>query len=282
MRDPGLGEESAVGISLLLLSAEGRELLSRIYKEYMQIAAEASLPMIIEAPTWRINRIRCRQAGLDAGDMNQRAMDFARGLVDQTPGGRVVVAGLLAPAGDAYQPKEALPEEEAFVFHQEQASALARLGADLLLAATLPALCEAKGLARACETSGLPYLPGLVLDHRGRMLDGTGLAAAMDAIDCCVSNPPPGYMIICTHPNKVLRALAEQGPLPRLLGLQANASDLSPEELDQLDYMDQGEPEELAAGLAKLHFSHGLKILGGCCGTDGRHMKAFIQALARG
>ncbi|MCF8032616.1 MAG: homocysteine S-methyltransferase family protein [Desulfarculaceae bacterium] len=281
-RDPGLGEDSTVGISLLLLSQQGREILARIYREYLLLAAKASLPMIIEAPTWRINRVRCRQAGIDPGDMNQRAVDFVRGLASEIPGARVVVAGLMAPAGDAYEPGEALQEEEAFAFHQEQASALAKAGADFLLPATLPALGEAKGLARACETSGLPYLPGLVLGQNGRMLDGTSLARAMDEIDACVNNPPPGYMIICTHPNKVSRALTEQGPLPRLIGLQGNASELSPEELDSLDHVDQGDPEDFGARLADLHLTHGMQILGGCCGTDGRHMKAFIQALAKG
>jgi len=279
---PRLEEDPHVGNARLLLSAEGREALAGIYVEYLSIAAEASLPMMIQAPTWRINRIRCGRAGLEVDDMNRRAADFVRGLADKTPGSRVVVAGLMAPAGDAYQPEEALSEEEAFAFHQEQAMALAEAGADFLMPATLPELGEAKGLARACETSGLAYVPCFVLDNSGRLLDGTSLPEAMQAVDACVSNPPPCHMICCTHPKKASLALANHGPMPRLVGLQANASELSVEELERLGHTDQGDPEDFAARLARLHFEHGLKVLGGCCGTDGRHMRAFIKALSRG
>ncbi len=279
---PRLEEDPHVGNARLLLSAEGRQALAGIYLEYLSIAAEASLPMIIQAPTWRVNRVRCKRAGLDVDDMNRRAVGFVRDLANKTPGSRVVVAGLMAPAGDAYKPEDALLEDEAFAFHQEQASALAQAGADFLMPATLPELGEAKGLARACATSGLAYVPCFVLDNRGRLLDGTSLPEAMQAVDACVGKPPACHMICCTHPKKASLALAEHGPMPRLAGLQANASELTPEELERLGHTDQGDPDDFAARLAGLHLDHGMKVLGGCCGTDSRHMRAFVRALGRG
>jgi len=193
---------------------------------------------------------------------------------------RILVAGLMGCRGDAYRPDQALSEDRAFAHHEPQARALARAGADLLMAATLPALCEALGLARAMASCGVPYVVSFVLGREGLLLDGTALDKAMAAVDEHAEPRALGFMINCVHPARLL-ALLEQDRAPlargRLLGLQGNASLKSPDELDGLDHLDAGDPEAFGEAMAALHQRFGLKVLGGCCGTDERHMEAVAR-----
>ena len=59
----------------------------------------------------------------------------------------------------------------------------------------------------------------------------------------------------------------------RVIGLQANASAKSPEELEGLSYVDADAPAMLADAILRVHRRFGIKILGGCCGTDHRHIE---------
>jgi homocysteine S-methyltransferase len=101
--------------------------------------------------------------------------------------------------GDAYSPAEALLVDEALEFHAWQAGKLADTGADFLLAATLPALSEATGLALALAATGKPYLLSFVVRPEGTLLDGTPLKDAIAAIDSAVTPSPLAYLINCTH-----------------------------------------------------------------------------------
>ena len=153
----------------------------------------------------------------------------------------------------------------------------------LILAATLPAASEAEGLARALADVGCPYLISFVIRPDGRLLDGTRLDTAMRRIDDRTDPPPAAYMVNCVHPDHLDAALAGMPaaapPTGRLLGLQANASRLSPEALDGRALLDASVPDEFAAAMVRLHRRYGLKILGGCCGTDQRHLQAMAAAL---
>jgi homocysteine S-methyltransferase len=65
----------------------------------------------------------------------------------------------------------------------------------------------------------------------------------------------------------------------RVLGLRANASRLSHAELDEAEELDSGNPEELALEYVALRDRlPRLGVLGGCCGTDHRHVEAMCRA----
>ncbi len=269
-----------------VLEPEGCRALSLIWAQYIAVGRRYDLPLILGAPTWRASAERARLAGLQQGvAINAVAVSFLKNLRDRAGayGRRIMVAGMIACRHDAYKPQLALGAEAARRFHAPQIEALAAGGPDLILAATLPALSEAEGLARALSDAGGPYLLSFVIRPDGTLLDGTALDAAIRHIDAAVSPPPSGYMVNCVHPDNLAAALASLPaaalPQGRLLGLQANASKLSPEALDGRAECDAEPPEAFGAAMAQLHRRYGLRILGGCCGTDQHHIQSVAAAL---
>jgi len=189
--------------------------------------------------------------------------------------------------GDAYNPAEALAVDEAREFHAWQAGKLADAGVDFLLAATLPAVCEATGLALALAATGRPYIVSFVVRPEGTLLDGTPLKDAIAAIDGAVTPRPLAFMINCTHASFARVALlhgTNSSPLvrQRVIGLLANTAALSPEELNESTSLVEEEPEVFGKQVAGLHRELGLKILGGCCGTDERHIRSLGAQLVAG
>jgi homocysteine S-methyltransferase len=84
-------------------------------------------------------------------------------------------------------------------------------------------------------------------------------------------------MVNCAHPIHIAPALAEPGSWPRrIAGLRYNASAKSHAELDQATGLDDGNPRLLADQHAQLALLlPPVPVLGGCCGTDTRHVAAL-------
>lgn len=284
---------------LTLYRAGERDVLAGIYRSYLDIAARSGLPMQIGTPTWRAHKAcLARQSFSAPGDVarvNADAvaflMDLRRdaGLEDQ-----VVIAGVIGPQGDGYDPTHAPDRDAAHAYHQAQADSLAAAGVDLLYAPTFASAAEMEGVARAMATTGLPYVLAPVIDPQGRLLDASPLTDAVARIDAEVVPPPAYFMIGCTHPTR-FRAAQETGPLPpaaaatgergrgalgpRVVGLKANASARPPEELVALNQLDAGDPQAFAADMVGLRRDFRLRVLGGCCGTDHRHIAALAEQL---
>jgi S-methylmethionine-dependent homocysteine/selenocysteine methylase len=272
----------------LIYSAAGREAMAQLYSQYLRIAASHRLPILVAAPTWRANPERVKQAAM--GDVNTVNHDAVRFLRDVCNGcdcrtSPVMVGGLMACRGDAYQPQEALDTPSAEAYHRPQARSLATAGVDFIMAATLPALPEAIGLARVLASLPVPYIISFIVHRDGSILDGTPLTAVIEQIDRQVNPRPAFYMVNCVHPDTVVTglgaALTEKSLLRnRLWGIQANTSARTPDELDGSDALDTAEPEPFAAKVANLHTRFGMKVLGGCCGTDHRHIEAIAKRLS--
>ena len=261
----------------------GRPLIRGIYESYVRVAEAADLPLVIGTPTFRASRNYAEAAGR-GGDVTElnRAAAAMQAEVREGASTPVFVAGILGPAGDAYTPGDALPADEAAIYHSEQAEALAGAGVDLLFAPTFPAVGEARGVARAMAETGLPYVVSLVLGGDGRVLDGTGLDAAIEAIDAA-ADPSPTYLSLsCVHTSVAAVALESLAARERLLELKANGSPLSTAELIQLDHPETDAPEVFAERMWDLHERFGLRVLGGCCGTDDRHIAALARRATGG
>jgi S-methylmethionine-dependent homocysteine/selenocysteine methylase len=276
-----------VQVAAIVDDPAGGPVLRRIYEGYVAAARSFGLPVIIGTPTFRASLNFIRQAGLGDADtvrqLNADAVAMHREIRARSDHEPVFVAGAIGPSGDAYQPVESLPAEEAREYHGLQAEALARAGVDLLYAPTFPAVEEALGVAMAMGATGLPYVVSFVLDAEGRVLDGTPLHAAIERIDA--KAPPLFYSISCVHPSVAARALRGERVFSdlvarRLVEFKANASALSTTELVQLDHPEGDDPEHFAAGMWEIHEDFGLRILGGCCGTDDRHMRALAARMA--
>lgn len=264
-----------------------RAALESICRQYLDIGCRFGLPLLLSTPTWRASRERIEAAGYTGTDVNGDNARFMKGLQRGygTYADKVIVCGLMSCRGNAYNPGEALDVTEAREYHAWQAGKLAGTEVDFLLAATLPALSEATGLAFALAATGKPYLVSFVVRQEGTLLDGTPLKNAIAAIDAAVTPRPVAYLINCTHASFARSALTHESNSSalvrqRIIGLLANTAPLTPEELDESAALVEEAPEEFGACVAKLHSELGLKILGGCCGTDDRHITALAARLA--
>jgi len=263
-----------------IYSDAGRDALCGLYRQYLDIGRAADLPMIVCTPTWRANPVRLLQAGLADRDVNGDGVRFLAAIREEYGeyAKRVFVGGLVGCARDAYKPEEGLRAEDAATFHGAQTRALAAGGVDFLLAATLPNVGEARGIAAAMAECGVPYVLSFVVKSNGRVLDGSPLCDAVGVIDRAVSPRPLFYMANCVHPT-VFEAALETAIFrahqvtERVIGLQANASSKSTEELDGLGQLDADSPELLADAMLRVRRRFGTRVLGGCCGTDHRHIE---------
>ena len=275
--------------ALLIYDIEGRKELERMWRGYADVGREFSLPMILLSPTWRANEERLRAAGhSNVEKVNRDGVRFLAELRGRYGdySSRIFIGGLMGCRGDAYQPAQVLSEREAARFHARQIRALADTETDFLMAATLPALSEAVGIARAMAETGKPYVLSFVIRASGALLDGTPLSEAVARIDAEVTPKPAGFMVNCVHPQVFAEAMDHQcarrpGMSERIIGLQANTSRKSPEELDQSAEYFAESPETLAEGMLSAHRRFGTRILGGCCGTDERHIRAIAQRVSQ-
>ena len=188
--------------------------------------------------------------------------------------------------GGAYNQSEALTSNEAHAFHTWQANRLAEAGVDFLLAATLPAFSEATGLAKALAATGKPYIISFLTRSEGTMLDGTPLKEVISRIDTDVDPMPIAYMSNCTHVSFFKAAMMHETHSSskvrkRVAGLLANTAALKPEELDESEELVEEDPQTFGKSVASLHEELGMKILGGCCGTDHRHIETLARRLAK-
>ena len=261
-------------------------LLADIFKGYLDIGKTTGLPLLISTPTWRASQERIHSAGYANRDVNADNYKFLNDLRKAygTYAEKVIICGLMSCRGDAYNPAERLSEAEAERFHSWQAGKLAETGVDCLLAATLPALSEALGLAAAQAATGKPYIISFVLRPQGTLLDHTPLKEALAAIDAKIHPKPMAYLANCTHASFFRSAISHpvnSSPLirRRIMGLLANTAALEPETLDDSQKLIGENPEAFGHNMASLKDEFGLKILGGCCGTDERHIAALADKL---
>ena len=281
-RHPRVPFDASVGTGALVLDERFRELLADVHRGYLQIGRDRGLSMLLQSDTWRATEARIEASGWKGVDLNRANVELIRKIADE---GRAtastVVGGLLGPAGDAYAPGEALGSDDARRYHAPQTEALAAAGVDLLVCATLPALSEAVGLAQAMGATGLPYLVGFVVRPTGKLLDGTALTDAVALIDDGTEPPPTAYILNCVHPRVADAALgASPGAVGRVVGLLANTSARDPDELDGLVDLDTAEPVPFAHEVVDVGERRALPLLGGCCGTDDRHIAEIARLLA--
>lgn len=286
-RNPDCELDPHIVNSGFIYQAEKRAALAAICRQYLDIGFRHDVPLLLSTPTWRASRERIAAAGLSGTDVNGdnfRFLDTLRSCYGAYAR-KVVICGLLSCRGNAYDPTEALAAADAHEFHDWQATMLAQTGIDFLLAATLPALSEAIGLASAMAATGKPYIISFVARPEGTLLDGTPLKEAIAAIDGAAHPQPLAYMVNCTHVSVFRAALRHEVNLSlpardRMVGLLANTAALSPEELDNRSGLVEEDPEVFGRSVAALHGEFGMKILGGCCGTDDRHIRCLASRLS--
>ena len=203
-----------------------------------------------------------------------------RGGYLDSAGSPVVISGCIGPRADAYRPAERMGEDEAEDYHTEQIAILAATEVDLVHAMTMTYAAEAIGIARAAADAGVPAVISFTTETDGCLPDGTPLADAVAAVDAETGAGPVYYGVNCAHPRHFESALSSGPTGARVRSVRANASRKSHAELDESLVLDAGDPAELATDYLRLRAQHpSISILGGCCGTDARHVQAIADAV---
>jgi len=254
----------------LIYDEAGGKLLRGLYEDYIAIASGAELPFLMCTPTWRTDRERVKESGCPES-INRDAVRFLQ-EIRQTRGG-IKIGGIIGCKNDAYLPEEGLSISEAESYHSWQIAELAEGGADFLIAETIPKVEEAIGIAKAMEGTGEPYFISFVINREGRVLDGSALHEAVDRVDSAVARRPLGYMINCAYPTFLRAAKQPPALFDRLVGCLANASSLDHCDLDSSEKLQTESVDEWAVEMLLLNRKHGIKVLGGCCGTGVEHLR---------
>jgi homocysteine S-methyltransferase len=266
----------------LLNSVDGRAALRRYYAPYLELAQRLDTGIVLDTPTWRANLDWGARLGYDAdrlADLNRRSVRFVEELAGERPGVRSVLNGVIGPRGDGYVVGTTMSASEAAAYHGLQARAFAEAGAAMVTGVTITYADEAIGIVRAAATAGLPAVVSFTVETDGALPSGQPLAEAIAAVDDAAAGGPAYYMINCAHPTHFAEVLAGDWTA-RVRGIRANASVLSHAELDEAEELDTGDPVVLARDYAALYGRlPGLAVVGGCCGTDHRHVEASATAI---
>ena len=271
----------------LLKSAQGEEALRKYFSTYAQIARDFNTGLILESATWRASADWGARLGYSRADLshaNRKAigiLEEVRGRYrsDQTP---VVISGCLGPRGDGYVPGKAMTEEQAEAYHREQVETFAGGSADMVCAITMNYVQEAVGITRAAKKAGMPVAISFTVETDGKLPSGQSLRDAVMQVDAATQGYPAYFMINCAHPTHFARVLEESGDWRnRIRGVRANASCKSHAELNESTTLDIGDPPELAQHYARLKkLLPRLNVMGGCCGTDHRHITRIAETCA--
>jgi S-methylmethionine-dependent homocysteine/selenocysteine methylase len=269
----------------LLATKEGTEALRTYFAAYAAIARDRGIGLVLDAPTWRANAAWCEQLGYSADDLaevNSKAVAFMEQVraEHEAPGTPIVISGCVGPRDDAYRPGTLMSATEAERYHSAQIATLAETAADLVSGLTLAYTEEAIGIARAAERAELPVVISFTVETDGRLPSGMALREAIERVDAETGGAVSYFMINCAHPTHFTGVLEDgEAWLERIGGVRANASTKSHAELDEAEELDEGDPAELAGQYQALRTRMpGVSVVGGCCGTDDRHVAAIADA----
>ncbi len=270
----------------LLESPEGENALRKYFRTYGALARELETGLILETPTWRSNPDWGAKLGYSAGtlfDVNRKSVRLLEEIRNEyeNGGSPIVISGCIGPRGDGYVPDTAMSESEAEDYHRIQIETFLETGADLVNALTMNYIEEAIGVARAAKQAAMPVVISFTVETDGTLPTGQSLGAAIEQVDESTAGYPAYFMINCAHPSHFDHVVQGDEPWAlRIRGLRANASKMSHAELNEATELDAGNPAELGREYAALrtHKLKSLNVMGGCCGTDHRHVEQIAMA----
>lgn len=269
---------------VLLAEPAGRKQLKDYYTRYLDIAAKGGTGFVLDTATWRTNADWGAKLGYSAEALkaaNEDAVELLSELraAYERPAAPIVISGAIGPRGDGYKAGN-MDAAEAEAYHAVQIETFAGTEADMVTAFTLTSIDEAIGIARAAKRLNMPCAISFTVETDGTLVTGRTLKEAIEAVDAATGSYPHYYMINCAHPSHFDQVVAGDAAwLKRIGGIRANASKMSHQQLDESETLDAGDPADLGRRYRQLtrHMPQ-LRILGGCCGTDHRHVAAICEA----
>ena len=269
----------------LLKNVLGYEALHKYFRTYAKLAQKYEVGLILESPTWRASQDWGDKLGYSTADiafLNRKAIELLQDIREEYENEKspMVISGCIGPRGDGYNPTVLMSETEAQNYHSAQIETFSWSPAvDLIAAMTMTYAEEAIGICLAAEDASIPVVISFTVETNGRLPSGQSLKNAIEQVDNATNCAPLYYMINCAHPTH-FESLLPTGEdwLKRIHGLRANASIKSHAELDEAEELDDGNPVKLALQYRQLK-THlpSLNVLGGCCGTDIRHIERICQ-----
>jgi homocysteine S-methyltransferase len=269
----------------LLATPSGRAALRDAHAAYVPIALAHCTGIIFETPTWRASApwIRNLEYPLSATEVNRDAVKLLREMREEfeVPTTPIMISGCLGPLQDAYRVADAVTVSSARDGYAEQVRALADAGVDMLSLMTTSCVAEAVAAAQLAAESKTPIMVSFSVETDGRLLGGMALEQAIREVDEATEGYVVYFGINCAHPVHFMGVLKLMGEevRARIGCVRANASVRSHEELDGCEALDRGDPAGLAEYYKELRsLLPGLRVLGGCCGTDEEHVRAIASA----
>jgi S-methylmethionine-dependent homocysteine/selenocysteine methylase len=268
----------------LLQNEQGTEALRRYFTRHAAIARQHGAGFILESATWRASSDWGDKLGYTARALaaaNRKAIDLLHQLRSdlETDGSPMVISGCVGPRGDGYDPGAVMSPEAAEAYHAAQIGTFAETEADLVTAITMTNANEAIGVTQAVRAAGMPVVISFTVETDGRLPTGQPLKEAIQEVDAATGRGPTYYMINCAHPSHFEAILDGQAWMERVRGLRANASKCSHAELDEAAELDDGDPVKLGQQYRDLRARFPqINVLGGCCGTDHRHIEQIVTA----
>jgi S-methylmethionine-dependent homocysteine/selenocysteine methylase len=279
----GIKPDADIMYAGLIYDSVGRNALTTIYRSYLQVATDYKLPILFMTNTRRANKDRVMRSKFKNKNVMKDYASFLKSLIAEYECD-AYLGGMMGCKGDAYSSDEGLSTDAAIDFHSWQMSMFDLEHIDFLFAGIMPTLPEAIGMAKVMERSAKPYIISLMVHRNGRILDGNTIDETIRSIDNQTHHQPLCYMTNCVHPSVLLESLMHsenqtERVKNRFCGIQANAACLDLNELDKSTILRTSSPENLAHSFKLLHDSFPLKIYGGCCGTDERHLRELVNTL---
>ncbi len=268
-----------------LATPEGRAALRRYYEPIIDVAVRDRRTLLLDSATWRASSdwgslLGYSDSGLD--EANAAAVAFVADLrAAAGPDADIVLGGCIGPRGDGYAATSGMTPAQAADYHAPQVRSLARGGAQFIAGMTLGDANEAAGMMEAARENEIPAVASFTIEMDGRLASGESVASIIAETDRLTDSYATFYLLNCAHPLHLERALASSDPeLQRIRGIRSNASMRSHAELDAATDLDDGDPLDLARRCADLVTNYPrLSVLGGCCGTDARHISAMSAAV---
>ncbi len=270
----------------LLESEAGLKLLWNYFVRHVEIARDHGMGFILDTPTWRASsnwsaKLSVSERRLDR--IHQMAVELAKHIrhVHEAAGTPIVINGVIGPRDGGWSPDRVMQAGKACHYHGTQMQSFARTAVDMVSAMTMTHVGEAVGLGMAARDCGLPIAISFTTRDDGRLPTGQKLGEAIVETDHALDGYPVYYLVNCAHPGHFAGELWSGGSwVQRVRGVRAHAVRCGHVGFETATELDDGDPDELAEEYMALrkHLPW-MNVLGGCCGTDERHLEAIALRL---
>lgn len=268
----------------LLDNPEADEVIRNMYRRYFDVAAAHDTGILAMGHDYRASPDWAQKLGYSAADLTRfqhRTMQFLDDVraeyADRVSD--AYITACIGPRGDAYGTGGDISASEAEDYHAVQLGNLEGTAADMAVAATFNNIPESIGVIRAANRMGIPIGVSLTLTPEGRLRSGPTLREAVETIDEVTGGAAEWFGTNCAHPLEFEPALDDAGPwLDRLRYVRPNAAKMDKLALCELGHLEDGDPVELGEQMGEVarRFPRA-DILGGCCGTDERHLSEIAS-----